>query len=813
MPANPAFDALYAQSRDLLCDGLCAAIAVMLDKSDASVKEVVDKSDDQELRKLMLEAQAVIQSNRAAIEKQFREKYQTEFRKATNKAKKVQASFADISLGELSLVGEDDLNETLKFNAAGAKFKRKCEEQLSAIDQRARVLLDDPALESDDNPFGVQPMLEAFRHACKQTGAEVPVRLVILKLFEEHVPDEAIDAYGKVNELLIANQILPKIKYGITRSKDSGGKRPAGAGGDKAGDEKEKAGAAAAAEEPEDEGDMFARIAKMLAPIANQGPPPAPGMGIGNVPVMQGAQLSGALTNIQKGDFTGVTGAEGVDLGAIFAAASSMTNVLKDLKGSSVGQSMGQVDAMTLDIVSMLFDELFDDAKVPIALKGIIGRLQLPMLKVALADKDLFTKKTHPARKLLDTLGQIGYRLPPDFDDTAPLFAKLEGFIEEIVEGFQDNTEIFETVREKLEEIIVEFDHRQNEETEKARIAAEQAEALALAKAAAQDEIVARVEKAPHSPRVIVEFFVQHWIKYMLIVHARDGKDSEGWKAALDTIDQLLWSTEPKATPEERRKLAGSIPGILKRVREGVTAAAVEPEVSTAFFGALMKCHTEVMQALPAKAKEKEKVREFAGKSADSSGKMPVAKMPGVETTGKMAAARMPSKPAAPPPPVHADLLDFTAPVEVANPFGEGKVQVATDDLDFTASPAPAASSEVALEPTAVSSPAPAPSSSSRARRAQTIPLPARMIEGAWVEILNADDSKTYGRLHFVSPMKSHFLFVDRKGNKVYECSRSMLARRLESLEIVILEGEPDASLFDRIMTSLFGKLGTAAPA
>jgi hypothetical protein len=61
--------------------------------------------------------------------------------------------------------------------------------------------------------------------------------------------------------------------------------------------------------------------------------------------------------------------------------------------------------------------------------------------------------------------------------------------------------------------------------------------------------------------------------------------------------------------------------------------------------------------------------------------------------------------------------------------------------------------------------------------------------------------------------MKSHFLFTDRKGNKVYECSRSMLARRIENLEIVILEGEPDASLFDRIMTSLFGKLGQEAPA
>jgi hypothetical protein len=172
-----------------------------------------------------------------------------------------------------------------------------------------------------------------------------------------------------------------------------------------------------------------------------------------------------------------------------------------------------------------------------------------------------------------------------------------------------------------------------------------------------------------------------------------------------------------------------------------------------------------------------------------------------------MPAAKMPAKPA------HADLLDFTAPLVVANPFGEGQVAVATDDLDFTAAPA-GAPGEVSLEPTAASAaPTAQQNQQARSRRAQTIPLPARMVVGAWVEITDPDDTKTYGKLHFVSPMKSHFLFVDRKGNKVYECSRSMLARRLESLEIVILEGEPDASLFDRIMTSLFGKLGQPTPA
>ena len=794
MPANPAYDALLAQSRDLVADGLSAGLAGLLDKADESTTAVADKTDDQELRKLVLEAREVARTQRAVIEKQFREKYLTEFRKATNKAKKIAASFSDISLGELSLVDDDDLNETLKFNGAAAKVRKACEEELSAIDQRVRVLLDDPALESEDNPFAAQHICDAFKHACRQTGAPAQVRLVLLKLFEEKMPEAAAAGYQQVNDLLVANQILPKIKYGITKSKSDPGKRAAAA--DKAsGADKDKP--AAAPEEAEDEGDVFAKIAKMLAPITGAGGPPAPGMGVGNLPIMQGADLMGSLTKIQSGDLSGVTGEGGMDLSAVFAAASNMTNVLKELKGSNVGASMGQVDAMTLDIVSMLFDELFDDDKVPIALKGIIGRLQLPMLKVALADKDLFTKKTHPARKLLDTLGQIGYRLPADFDDTSPLFAKLEGFIQEIVDGFQDNLEIFETVRERLEEIIVEYDHRIVEETEAAAKVLKQSEDLAIAKAAAQEEIVERVEKAPHAPRVIVEFFVQHWIKYMLIVYARDGKDSEGWKTALDTIDQLLWSTEPKSTQEERRKLASSIPAILKRVREGVTAGGIATEDSTAFFGALMKCHTEVMQA-PPKAKEPTVL------------KMKVAAVAGADSPDRTSGTGMGVKKAVPPPPppapTHADLLDFTAPLVVENPFGGGKVEVAASDLDFTAA-TPAA---IGLAPSAQA--APAGSSPTRKRQRETIPLPARLIVGTWVQIIGEDEQRHAAKLHFVSPMKSHFLFTDRKGNKVYECSRSMLARRFENLEIEILEGEPDGSLFDRIMTNLFGKLGKPAP-
>jgi hypothetical protein len=101
-----------------------------------------------------------------------------------------------------------------------------------------------------------------------------------------------------------------------------------------------------------------------------------------------------------------------------------------------------------------------------------------------------------------------------------------------------------------------------------------------------------------------------------------------------------------------------------------------------------------------------------------------------------------------------------------------------------------------------------------KAAKRETIRLPSAMVIGAWVEVLDADgDNRQVARLHYISPMKSHFLFVDRKGKKVYECSRSMLSRRLKLGEVAMLDGEPDASLFDRIMDGIFGKLGKPEPA
>jgi hypothetical protein len=810
MPQSTPFDAILVQSRDLFRDRLCEAVSGMFDSADESLSNLAEKTTDEEAQKRYLDAKDFVLSRREVMEKQFRSGFMNEFQKRTNQARKIGQTFSDFSMEDLELVGDDDLNETLKFNDMAAKMRRFCEEELSALDQRVGVLLGDAALESDDNPFGPQVISDAYKQASRQGDSTVEQRTVLLKLFDDHVLDTVRSSYKEVNGLLVENSILPKIRYGI--SKQDNKAPPLATIG-----EKEKP--AEAAEAPSDQ-DIFSMLAKMRGMGAGAGAgggAPGAGMGVGGVPQVQGAELMGSLTRLQIGDLSAL-GDAAAELGPILAEAGNLKNVLHQLKTTSVGGGMGQVDAMTLDIVAMLFDELFDDPKIPIGLKSLIGRLQLPMLKVAIADKELFTKKTHPARQLLDVLGQIGLRLPTDFDASSPLFARLEAFIQELVDGFQEKMEIFDTVRAQLEAIIAEDDQRVAGEMQATERQLQQSENLAVAKAVAQDEIRARVQAA-NPPRSVVEFLARQWIKYLVIVHARDGKDSEAWKSALATIDQLIASVVPRETPEERRKLPALIPGLLKRLKLGVAAAGIEDSVAAAFFTALMNLHTEIMHApamaapvtAPAAAKKKGKEKAVATPAAAEAMAGPAAPK----------AAAPAAKPAAKPA---DDLLDFSAPVSINNPFGEGKVDVSSDDLDFTAAStalaveaAPPATPEASAAP-ATPGAAPAAAKRPAAPRApkprDTIRLPSAMVVGAWVEVLDADgENRQPAKLHFVSPMKSHFLFVDRKGKKIYECSRSMLARRLKLGEVSLLDGEPDASLFDRIMHGLFGKLGAPAPA
>jgi hypothetical protein len=736
MQGSSAFDALLTQCRDLFCAQLDGAFDAMLEKTEGALSELATKTQNRETQKLYLEAKEIARSKRAEFEKQFHARFLAEFQKRTNKAKKIGGSFSDAALSslELSLVADDDLEETLKFNELAARLRRICEEEINALDQRVGVLMGDADLQSEDNPFSPQAICDAYKQACRQLIEKTELRPVFLALFDDHVLDAIRSIYKAVNDLLVQNSILPKIRYGAPK-KDRSKKKF-----------KEVDAADDDDESPAE--DMFAALQKLMAAAGGGGGGGGgPGTGVGGSPLMQGAELLGSLTQLQLDGLAALGAGATLPTGG---GAPGANNILHELKSSSVGTSMGQMDAMTLDIVARLFDQLFDDPKIPLGAKGLIGRLQIPMLKAAIADKDFFKDKDHPARMLLDSLGEIAIRLPADFNTGSALFGHLETILQELITGYKDDIEIFSVVREGLIALMQREDERIEAEAQAAAEKIVQEEALGVAKSAAQAAVSARLQ-APGQvlPGPVLEFIIEQWLQLMMLIHVKRGPVSEPWNRSIEVVDQLIWSVQPNKTTEDRRKLAATVPVLLKSLTAGLQAAGIDDAVREAFFPEMMRLHTAILSAPAVK------------------GTAPAAEAP----KGEVA-------------------LDFTAHITMKNPFGEGKIQV-QDDMD----PEETAMnlSRHATDPDAL-------------RVGDWFEWKEKNADG--------EETQRPVRLIFMTPRKTRYIFRDRSEKDYIECTRNEVVRRLRTGEAVLMEEEPEVPFFERIMGGVISKMkGAVAPA
>ena len=680
MPQATTFDNLLTQCRDLVSERLVQALTGMLDKADGALAALAGAARDPQVQKLYTVTRNKVIAQREAILTQFRLRYLREFQERGNRVKKIGESFADIDLSslELELMADDDLNETLRINAMADRLREYCDEELVALDQRAGVLVGDADLKAEDNPFTPQAICDAYMRTCRQIDSNVEVRMVLLKLFDDYVLDEIRAIYKAVNALLVENSILPTIRSAGRQKRGMAPPAEAGSGA-----EKPKPAAPAENRAPAGEQDLFSVLQNLVAtnlkamtqtgaaagtdvlaqvvaaasgsPLV-AGSPGATGGGNTGHAALQGADLLQSLTRIQHGDTGAVTG--GSLRHAPAAGEPDTTNVLRELKGTSVGAGMNRMDAMTLDIVALLFDQLFDDPKIPIGVKGFIGRLQIPMLKVAIADKTFFSRKTHPARQMLDTLGELSSRFPADVNASNPLFVRMVDILQELSDGFEDNVEIFAVMRERLQALIAEEDQRAGQETQSAATQMGQQESLALAKTVAQAEIKVRIRDRA-VPRPVTEFLIQQWIKLLLVIHVKDGEDSDAWKNALETIDLLISSVQPADTPEERRTLVRMVPDLLRRLTEGLKTAGVEDAVRLGFFAEIRKLHSENMSKTERSTAAERLDAEIADDIAQP--ESPAVAVPAVETSPvaeasavPMEAARQeppPAEPAAPNPP------------------------------------------------------------------------------------------------------------------------------------------------------------------
>jgi hypothetical protein len=92
----------------------------------------------------------------------------------------------------------------------------------------------------------------------------------------------------------------------------------------------------------------------------------------------------------------------------------------------------------------MLFECMLDDRNLPDSLKVLIGRLQIPLVKVAVLDKSFFSRSSHPARRLLNEIANaaMGWGVSDDHERDN-LYVRIDQVVQRLLNDFVDDPAIF----------------------------------------------------------------------------------------------------------------------------------------------------------------------------------------------------------------------------------------------------------------------------------------------------------------------------------------------------------------------------------
>jgi hypothetical protein len=583
---------VLSDCRDLALKSISGALSVMLDRIEEDLFSLAEHSRDREAQNLYLDARTQTREKRAAIEKAFSKHFVNFF---DGKLKGIPArsrTEPDGGMLELKLLDDDALEESIAVQEMTKNLKAACEPELYALGRRMGYLMEKPELEDDANPMSPDTICRALKDACDTIESGYKVRLTLLKLLERYVASDMQRIYGDINIHLVEQQILPEIRVAARRNPA----RPPAAR------TAPKSDAAPAGPAGKADADLYgmlsqlmggqagARNAADLAALASGASPAGvPGM---LYPGQQ--QFVSALTALQVDDQSLAAFAP-QQVGV--AAPGELVNVLHGLKASPVTRGVNGLDAMTIDIIAMLFDYVFGDHDIPAHVKPLLAKLQIPMLKVAILDKAFFSGREHPARRFLDLLAEASIGLTEHADHRDVLYAKIETVVTRVLDEFETDLGLFEELNNDLSAFLAALEEAAQSVVERSARLIEEREKAEFARLISEDEIARRLENRTAVPGAVRGFLERVWVRALAHVSLHEGEESPPWIGALQLVDELLWSVEPKPGADDRRKLVGLLPQMLKRLQEGMERAGVDEAGRDDFFGSLVDCHSAAVKA------------------------------------------------------------------------------------------------------------------------------------------------------------------------------------------------------------------------
>ena len=248
------------------------------------------------------------------------------------------------------------------------------------------------------------------------------------------------------------------------------------------------------------------------------------------------------------------------------AALRQRTSTLKQVASSPSEKA-------TIEIVALMFQSILEEDRIAPSIRVWFARLQMPVLRVAIAEPEFFDSLEHPARQLIDRMGScvLGF-------DVAVSGGAMEAEIKRVVQVIEQYPEtgkrVFQLVYEEFQKFLSKFLSEQGSTARVVSVAQqiEQKETMIIQYTI---EMRSMLNDMPVRDE-IREFLFKVWAEVLAMAAMRNGPQHEQTIHLKRAAADLVWAASAKPNRVDRAKVIADLPKLLQWLRLGMAMLGMD---------------------------------------------------------------------------------------------------------------------------------------------------------------------------------------------------------------------------------------------
>lgn len=227
----------------------------------------------------------------------------------------------------------------------------------------------------------------------------------------------------------------------------------------------------------------------------------------------------------------------------------------------------------TIEIVALMFQSILAEDRIPPGMRVWFARLQMPVLRVAIAEPGFFNSLQHPARQLIDRMGScvLGF-------DVTVANSLLEAEVKRVVQVIEQYPEtgrrVFELVYAEFDAFLSRFLTEQGNVSRVASVAQqlEQKETMVV-----QYTIEMRIMLDDMPVREeIRDFLFRTWAEVLALAATKNGPQHTHTLLFKQAAADLVWAASAKPSRNDRTRVIAALPGLLQLLRQGMAMLGLD---------------------------------------------------------------------------------------------------------------------------------------------------------------------------------------------------------------------------------------------